>query len=54
MRALYFLCGFAAVAIAATLIPVMTVSLVARVSPVPPQYAAKPSLMKVTAVVPGY
>jgi hypothetical protein len=54
MRALYSLGGFAAVAIAATLIPVMTVSLVARLSPGPPQYGAKPSLMKVTAVVPGY
>jgi hypothetical protein len=49
MRVLYSLGGFAAIAIAATLIPVMTVSLVARLSPVPPQYGAKPSLMKVTA-----
>jgi hypothetical protein len=54
MRALYSPGGFAAVAIAATLMPLMTVSLVARLSPVPPQYGARPSLMKVAAAVPGY
>ena len=54
--ALYSAGGFAAVAIAATLIPLVTVLLVARLSPVSPQHVARPSLKTVAAAVwlPGF
>jgi len=49
--ALYAHGGFAAVAIAATLIPLVTVLLVARLSPVPAQQGTRPSVMTVAASV---
>jgi len=54
--ALYSVGGFAAVAIAATLIPLVTVLLVSRLSPVPTQHGARPALKTVAAAVwlPGF
>jgi predicted MFS family arabinose efflux permease len=54
--ALYSARGFAGVAIAATLMPLLTVALVALLSPVPPQHGAGPSLRTVAAAVwlPGF
>jgi MFS family permease len=54
--ALYSAGGFAAVAIAATLMPLVTVLLVALLSPVPPQHGARPPLKAVAAAVwlPGF
>ncbi|MGC2078728.1 MAG: MFS transporter, partial [Xanthobacteraceae bacterium] len=54
--ALYSAGGFAGVAIAATLIPLLTLLLVAPLSPVPPQHGFRPSLRTVAAVVwlPGF
>ena len=49
--ALYSAGGFAGVAIAATLMPLLTVLLVALLSPVPPQHDARPSLRTVAAAV---
>jgi MFS family permease len=49
--ALYSAGGFAGVAIAATLMPLLTVLLVALLSPVPPQHNARPSLRTVAAAV---
>jgi MFS family permease len=54
--ALYSAGGFAAIAIAATLMPLLTVLLVARLSPVLPQYETRPPLKTVAAAVwlPGF
>jgi MFS family permease len=54
--ALYSAGGFAAVAIAATLMPLLTVLVVALLSPVPPQHDARSSLGTVAAAVwlPGF
>jgi MFS family permease len=54
--ALYSARGFAGVAIAATLMPLLTVALVGLLSPVPPQHGARPSLRTVAAAVwlPGF
>jgi MFS family permease len=49
--ALYVHGGFAAVAIATTFIPLVTVLLVARLSPVPAQLGTRPSVMAVAASV---
>ena len=49
--ALYSAGGFAGVAIAATLMPLLTVLLVGLLSPVPPQHDARPSLRTVAAAV---
>src|SRR5882724_4870046 len=48
---LYAVGGFAAVAVATTLVPLVTVLLVAPLSPVPPQRGARPTLMKVARAV---
>jgi predicted MFS family arabinose efflux permease len=48
---LYAIGGLAAVAIATTLVPLITVLLVAPLSPVPPQRGARPALMKVAGAV---
>jgi MFS family permease len=54
--ALYSAGGFTGVAIAATLMPILTVLLVALLPPVPPQHGARPSLRTVAAAVwlPGF
>ena len=54
--ALYSAGGFASVAIATTLMPLVTVLLVAPLSPVPPQREARPPLKTVAAAVwlPGF
>jgi MFS family permease len=54
--ALYAAGGFAGVAITAILLPLATVLLVARLSPVPPQRGARPPLKTVAAAVwlPGF
>jgi MFS family permease len=54
--ALYSACGFGAVAIATTLLPLVTVLLVARLSPVPPLHEARPPRKTVAAAVwlPGF
>jgi MFS family permease len=54
--ALYSVGGFAAVAIATTLLPLATVLLAAPLSPVPPQHGERPSLKTVSAAVwlPGF
>ena len=54
--ALYSAGGFAGIAVAATLMPLLTVLLVALLSPVPPQHGVRPSLRTVAAVVwlPGF
>jgi MFS family permease len=54
--ALYSAGGFASVAIAATLMPLVTILFVAPLSPVPPQHGAKPPLKTVAAAVwlPGF
>lgn len=54
--ALYSAGGFGAVAIAATLMPLLTVLFVFRLSPVPPQREARPPLKTVAAAVwlPGF
>jgi MFS family permease len=54
--ALYSAGGFCAVAIAATLMPLVTVLLVARFSPVPPQHDGRPPLKMVAIAVwlPGF
>jgi MFS family permease len=49
--ALYAHGGFATVAIAATIIPLVTLLLVARLSSVPPQQGTRPSVMTVAAAV---
>ncbi|MGC1779271.1 MAG: arabinose transporter [Xanthobacteraceae bacterium] len=49
--ALYGFGGFAAVAIATTLMPLATVLLVARLSPAPPQRGERPSLLSVAGAV---
>ncbi|MFZ1920165.1 MAG: arabinose transporter [Xanthobacteraceae bacterium] len=49
--ALYGFGGFAAVAIATTLMPLATVLLVARLSPAPPQHGERPSLLSVAGAV---
>jgi len=49
--ALYAYGGFATVAIAGTIIPLVTLLLVARLSPVPPQQGTRPSVMTVAAAV---
>jgi MFS family permease len=48
---LYRVGGFAAVAIATTLVPLITLSLVAPLSPLPPRRADRPALMKVAGAV---
>jgi MFS family permease len=49
--ALYAVGGFAAVAIATMLVPLMTVLLVAPLPPVPPQHGARPRLMTVAGAI---
>jgi len=49
--ALYAMGGFAAVAVATTLVPLVTMLLVAPLPPVPPQRGARPTLMKVARAV---
>jgi MFS family permease len=49
--ALYSASGFAGVAVATTLMPLLTVLLVALLSPVPPQNGARPSLRTVATAV---
>jgi MFS family permease len=48
---LYRVGGFAAVAIATTLVPLVTLLLVAPLSPLPPRRADRPALMKVAGAV---
>jgi MFS family permease len=48
---LYAVGGFAAVAIATILLPLMTVLLVAPLRPVPPQHGARPRLMTVAGAI---
>jgi MFS family permease len=49
--ALYGIGGFAAIALATTLAPLITVLLVAPLSPVPPQRGTRPALIKVAGAV---
>lgn len=49
--ALYATGGFAAVAAATTLVPLLTLLLVAPLAPVPPQRGARPALLKVVRAV---
>jgi predicted MFS family arabinose efflux permease len=49
--ALYSFCGFAGVATAAALMPLVTVLLVSRLSPVPAQHGERPALRTVAAAV---
>jgi MFS family permease len=53
---LYAIGGFAAVAAATTLVPLLTLSLVVPLTPVPPQRGAKPALLKTVHAVwmPGF
>src|SRR5207249_4798739 len=54
--ALYAVGGFGAVAVATTLIPLITILLVAPLAAIPPQRGAQPGLMKVVGTVwmPGF
>jgi predicted MFS family arabinose efflux permease len=48
---LYATAGFAAVALATTTVPLVTILLITRLSPVPPQRGARPAIMKVAGAV---